>query len=123
MVCTSSDDALYFYEVHDTILNDFQVKEWARNYLCQILKGNNSKMYRKELWFLWSACRLIMLYISMTFHENNFNGSQFIERARFCNRQTYEQTIKAKTRCLRHFKDGVRGWGRHNKTYVPSRIP
>ena len=28
------------------------------------------KMYRQELRFLWSACCLMMLYISVKFHEN-----------------------------------------------------
>ena len=40
------------------------------------------KMYRQELQFLWSACRLIMLYISMKFHKNILNGFQVIERNR-----------------------------------------
>ena len=37
---------------HDTILNDFQVKEQIGNYHCQISKGNNSKMYGQVLRFL-----------------------------------------------------------------------
>ena len=40
------------------------------------------KIYRQELWFLWSARRLMMLYISMTFRENILNGFQVIERIR-----------------------------------------
>ena len=42
-------------------------------------RGITTKLYRPELWFLWSACRLMMLYISMMFHENILNGFQVIE--------------------------------------------
>ena len=38
------------------------------------------KMYRQELWFLCSACRPMMLYISMKFHENILNGFQVKEQ-------------------------------------------
>ena len=58
---------------HENILNNFQVIEWARNDHCQISKGNNSKNVDK-LWFLWCAHCLMMLYISMKFHENILNG-------------------------------------------------
>ena len=34
-------------------------------------------MYRQELEFLYSACHLMMLYISMKFHENILNGFVF----------------------------------------------
>ena len=39
-------------------------------------------MYRQELWFLWSACHLIMLYISMKFHENILSCFQVTEWTR-----------------------------------------
>ena len=32
-------------------------------------RGITPKMCRQELQFLWSACHLKMLYISMKFHE------------------------------------------------------
>ena len=38
-----------------------------------------TKMYRQDLRFLYSARRLMMLYISMKFHENILNGFQVIE--------------------------------------------
>ena len=41
-----------------------------------------TKLYRKELRFLCSACRLMMLYISMKFHDNILNGFQVIEWTR-----------------------------------------
>ena len=37
-------------------------------------------MYRQELLFLSSARHLMMLYISMKFHENILKGFQSIER-------------------------------------------
>ena len=64
VLCTLSDDALYFYEVsyrtrvtvlvfctlsddalylHENILNGFRVIEQTQNYHCQISKGNDSK--------------------------------------------------------------------------------
>ena len=36
--------------------------------------GVNSKMYTQELLFLCSASHLMMLYISMKFHEKNLNS-------------------------------------------------
>ena len=43
-------------------------------------RGITPKMYRQVLLFLCSAHHLIMLYISMKFHENILNGFQVIER-------------------------------------------
>ena len=43
-------------------------------------RGITTKLYRQELWFLCSACRLIMLYISMKFHDNIVKAFQVIER-------------------------------------------
>ena len=64
---------------HENILNGIQVIERTQNCHCQISKGNNFKMYRQELQFLWSAHHLIILYMSMKFHENILNGFQVIE--------------------------------------------
>ena len=38
-----------------------------------------TKLYRQELWFLCFACRLMMFYIYMKFHENILMGFQVIE--------------------------------------------
>ena len=59
---------------HENILNGIQVIERTQNCHCQISKGNNSKMYRQEKQFWWSARHLIILYKSMQFHENILNG-------------------------------------------------
>ena len=71
MFCTSSDDALNFYEVSWKYLDRFSsyradTKLQLSNLKLRIIK----KMYRQDLRFLCSARRLIMLYISMKFHEN-----------------------------------------------------
>ena len=68
---------------HEHIFNSFRVIERTRNYQCQISKGNNSKLCTQELcFFLCSARRLMMLYISIKFHENILNDFQVIERTR-----------------------------------------
>ena len=63
-----------FMKFHENILKGFQVIERTRNDHCQISKGNNYKIYRQELRFLCSAPCLMMLYISMKFHENILKG-------------------------------------------------
>ena len=66
---------------HENILKSFQIIERTRNDHCRISKGNNYKTV-DELWFFCSACRLMMLYVSMKFHENILKGFQVIERTR-----------------------------------------
>ena len=41
-------------------------------------RGITSNMYRQELRFLWSAHHLMMLYISMKFHNTILNNFQVI---------------------------------------------
>ena len=50
------------------------------------------KVKMQELWFLHSACRLMLTDIYMKFREDSLNGFQVIERTRFCDRQTDGQT-------------------------------
>ena len=76
---------------HDKFLERFSSYRADTNLLFSNLKGNNSKMYRQELWFLWSACRLMMLYICMKFHENILNGFQVIEQTRLRDGRTDRQ--------------------------------
>ena len=45
-------------------------------------RGITTKLYKQELLFLPSACRLIMLYISMKFHDNILNSFQVIKPTR-----------------------------------------
>ena len=55
---------------HENILKGFQVKSGHEMTFVKFQKGIITKLYRQELWFLCSACRLMMLYISMKFHDN-----------------------------------------------------
>ena len=45
------------------------------------------KIHNPELRFLRSASRLMLLYISVKFHENISNGFWVTEQTRFCDRQ------------------------------------
>ena len=38
----------------------------------------------QELWFLHSACHLMLIDIYMKFREDSLNGIQVKERTRFC---------------------------------------
>ena len=38
------------------------------------------------LWFLRSACRLMLTDIYMKFHEDSLNSFQVIERTQFCDK-------------------------------------
>ena len=58
----------------------FKLQSGHKITIVQFQRVSNSKMYRQELWFLCSACRLMMLYVSMKFHENILNGFQVIEQ-------------------------------------------
>ena len=46
----------------------------------QSSKGNNSKLYIQELWFLHSAGHPMLVNISMKFYEDTLNGLKVIER-------------------------------------------
>ena len=45
----------------------------------KVQRGITKKLYIQELWFLRSARRLMLLNISMTFHEDILNGLQVTE--------------------------------------------
>ena len=67
---------------HEDILNGFQVTErTALYYVLGITKvqGITKKIYIQELCFLWSAHRLMLVNISLTFHEDILNGFQVTE--------------------------------------------
>ena len=42
----------------------------------------------QELWFLRSACCLMLIDIYMKFREDSMNGFQVTEQTRFCDRLT-----------------------------------
>ena len=74
-----------FYEY---ILNSSKVIERTRfchgtaNYKLQ--RDVSQKIHIQELWFLHSACHLLVLNICMKFYEYILNSSKVIERTRFC---------------------------------------
>ena len=76
---------------HENILNSFQVIEQTQKYNCQISKGEELKKCTDELWFLCSACHLMMLSITIKFNENVLNGFQVIEWT-----QNYQSNFKGK---------------------------
>ena len=45
----------------------------------KVQRGITTKLYRQELRFLCSACPLMMLYISMKFHESILKCFQVIK--------------------------------------------
>ena len=53
-------------------------------------KGNNSKLYIQELWFLHSACQPMLVNISMKFHEDTWtvwklqSGHKFVTETATC---------------------------------------
>ena len=67
---------------HEDILNSIQVTglHSGRHCILFLAKGHNSKIYIQDLWFLRSAHRLMLVNISMTFHEDILNGFQVTVR-------------------------------------------
>ena len=65
-----------FYE---HILNHYR----ADMILSQKLLLTNSKVLIQELWFLYSACRLMLVNICMKFYEDTLNGFKVIEETNF----------------------------------------
>ena len=52
-------------------------------FIGKISKGHNSGKMYVDLWFFFSAHRLMMVYICTKFHENILKGIKVIERTRF----------------------------------------
>ena len=52
------------------------------------------KIHIQELWFLRSACHLMLVNICMKFHEGILNGFKVTEWTRFCLRNCYLQSSK-----------------------------
>ena len=78
-----SDDALYFYEA------SWKWLEWFSSYrvdkkmtIVKFQRRITPKIYREELRFLWSAHHLMMLYISMKFHDTFLKDFQVTEWTR-----------------------------------------
>ena len=68
---------------HDDILNGLKIIE-RTNFVtetatCKVQRGITKKIYIQELWFWQSAHCLLLVNISMTFHEDILNGFQVTE--------------------------------------------
>ena len=46
----------------------------------KVQRDVTQKVSTQELWFLYSACRLMLVNICMKFHEDILNGFKVIER-------------------------------------------
>ena len=64
---------------HEHILNVFQLIQGKQNYYCQTSKENSSKKYIEKSYTAWCAHHLMMLYISVKFHENILKGFLLIQ--------------------------------------------
>ena len=78
----------------DVWTTDRRTLTWTANVKTQypapnVWRGIKMKV---ELQFLFSAHRLIVLYIYTKFHENVSKDFRVIERTQFCDRQTDRQT-------------------------------
>ena len=82
MLGTSSDYALYFYEVSLKCLKRFSSYRADKKLPVKFQKGITPKLYGQEFQFLFSAFHLMMLYIRMKFRENNLNGFRVKARTR-----------------------------------------
>ena len=78
MFCTSSHSALYFCKVSWKDLKRFS--SYGADMI--FLWRRDGQTGIQELWFLCSACCLVVLYICIQFHENNSNGFQITKRKR-----------------------------------------
>ena len=65
---------------HLNSFNGCQLIEWTRNSIANDQREITPKLSKAELWFLRMTHRLIVLYICMMFHLNNFNGCQLTQR-------------------------------------------
>ena len=66
----------------------------SRSWYLKVQRDVIQKVSVQELWFLRSACGLMLVNISMKFHEDVLNGFKVIERTRFCHRYCYIQSSK-----------------------------
>ena len=83
--CTLSNVDWYLHEVFEDILNRFQVTEWTQ-FCDKVQREITQKVYMQELWFLCSACHLMLINIYMKFREDSLNGFPSYRADMFCDR-------------------------------------
>ena len=59
----------------------------------KVQRDVTQKVVIEELWFLHSACCLMLVSICMKFHEDILNSFKVIERTRFCHRTNYKLRV------------------------------
>ena len=73
-------------------MNGFQVTEGTdfvtETATYKVQRGITQQKYIQDLWFLRSAHRLMLITISVTFHEDILNGFQVTMWTRISDRQT-----------------------------------
>ena len=69
----------------EDILNRFQVTEWTR-FCDNVPKEITQKVSMQELWFLCSACPLLLIDIYLNFRKDSLNSFQVIVRTQFFDR-------------------------------------
>ena len=69
VICKLSDSASYLYQICENVSKGFRVIERTRFPLLNLQRGIIPSKMLMELWFLFSARRLIMLYICIKFHK------------------------------------------------------
>ena len=82
-------------------------------------RGITQKINIQKLWFLRSAHRLMLVSISMTFHEDILNRFQVTERTRFCDGQADRRTDRGTNDHSKNNTSPDPGVGRH-KTKPPN---
>ena len=111
---------------HEGNLNCFWVTERTRPYrkiyYFQFRRAKTPKIHNPELRFLRSACRLVLLYICVKFHEIISNSFWVTGRTRFCDQTDRQPGQK------QYVSQPYGGWGgggvRHNSVMrVTSRYP
>ena len=89
---------LYICEkFQQNIWNGFQLTEWTRVHSrngFDVQRAVTPKVGKPELWFMYSAHCLIVLYICVKFHENISNCFQLTDRTRVHGRNGYVQCSK-----------------------------
>ena len=79
---TSSCPVLHFYQVPSKYSKGYSSYRADTKSISNKTKGNNSKVRKPELSFLYMTSRLVLFYISTKYHQNIPKGIQVTERTR-----------------------------------------
>ena len=68
-----------YVKFRENMSSGFKVMEWTRK-IVNTQRAITPKVGTPELWFLCSACRLMMFNVCVKFHENMSSGFKVMER-------------------------------------------